>query len=235
MDLERALAKATTARERQLEAHGDLLGCGTLIDAELFIVQVLIGMGRSEEASSLAQQILVREPSTELDPVKYPPAMQRLWAEVARRSTDRILSEPDAGRLVDLGRSVGADWVVLGTCIKTSDGGEKLEVLLTRVSTGAVEARHAVTLGAQGQWASEARSVLAEQFPPPPPPPAEERPSPALVSSGAAEEDGKVWYRSWWFWTAVGAVVIGGTAGAVGGYYANQGDGATTVEMDPSW
>ncbi len=46
------------------------------------------------------------------------------------------------------------------------------------------------------------------------------------------DDGGDKWYKAWWFWTAVGVVVVGGTVGAVGGmggFDSSDGGGSVTV------
>ncbi len=237
LNLEEALDQAGQVRRKQLEAHGDLLGCRDLTEAELFMVQVLLDLGRKKEAMLLAEQILARQPLRRLDPAKYTPAMLALWAEVIRRKAGDEMLEPDSRRLSALGREAGVEWVVVGTCAGSGSEGEHLSVLVVPVDQNEGAKRHLVTLGSQGQWATSVREALAIEFPPTTTEMSQDTtiPIPAALDDSKSADSKKVWYRSWWFWTAVGAVVVGGTAGAIGGYYANQDSGRTDIESQFDW
>ncbi|MCP4676511.1 MAG: hypothetical protein GY854_13555 [Deltaproteobacteria bacterium] len=236
MDLEIALDQADEVRKNQLNAHGDLLGCSDLTEAELFMVQVLLDLGRKKEATMLAEQILARQPLRRLDPAKYTPAMLALWDDVVRRKASMNLTEPDSERLSEVGREAGVEWVVMGTCAGSGQGEDRLSVLVVPVDREGPAARHIVTLGTEGQWATSVRAALATQFPPPPDETSSaDEPAMPIANTASKKDTKKKWYKSWWFWTAVGAVVVGGTAGAVGGYYANQNDGPSDMTMNSPW
>ncbi len=236
MELETALDQADEVRKNQLNAHGDLLGCSDLTEAELFMVQVLLDLGRKKEATMLAEQILARQPLRRLDPGKYTPAMLALWDDVVRRKVNADPAVPDSKRLFEVGREAGVEWVVMGTCAGSGKGEDRLSVLVVPVDKEGPTARHVVTLGTEGQWATSVRAALATQFPPPLDETSNaDGPAMPIADTSTKQDTKKKWYKSWWFWTAVGAVVVGGTAGAVGGYYANQNDGASDMTMNPGW
>lgn len=236
MDLEKALAQADEVREFQLEVYGDLLECPYLIEAELFMVQILLDLGKRDIAAEMAGRVLERHPLMRLDPAKYSPVMQSLWADtVAARSPQEVF-EPDGQRLIGLGQKARVDWIVWGISAGSGEAGETLSVLLVPVNNGDGPVRHTVMLGSQGRWATSVRAALALQFPPPAGSLGNDvEMSPVSIPMTAATIQKTRWYKSWWFWTIVGVAVVGGTAGAVGGYYANQDHGSGSVEYEPPW
>lgn len=231
MDLEGALASATAVRDAHLEHRGDLLADPGLTEAELFMVQVLIDMGRQTAAAELAAQILIRRPDLRLDPGDHSPTMLALWSATVLGQAGRDPTAPSDEELAAIGRQVGVEWVVVGVWRSAPESGATMLVLV--VPTGGEEppSRHEVALGPRSGWAGAVRVALVERFPPPAPP---SRAAPPGLppgpdgSGGQVDEDGK-WYKTWWFWTIVGAVVVGGTAGAVGGYYASREEQSPTV------
>jgi len=223
MSLEEALAVATGARDDYLERHGALIAGEGLREAELFIVQLLLDLGRVTEALDMAVEVLVRHPQLRLDPVRYSPAMQALWLAAIERGADREPLEPGREALAELGREIGVGWVAAAVRKRTPDGSLWLAIVLVPVDDAESSSRHSIELGPRASWARDIRSALEERFPPPPPPPMPPDPDP-----GGEEPDPIVekhpWYKSWWFWTLVGVVVVGGTAGGLGGYYSSKNE-----------
>jgi len=223
MDLEGALENAEAVRDAHLAHRGDLLADPGLTEAELFMVQVLIDLGRQNEAAELAARILVREPALRLDPADHSQTMLALWSATVLGQTGRNPKAPSEEELAAFGREIGVDWVVVGVWRDGEDKGASLLVLV--VPTGGDEApsRHELALGPRARWAGAVRAALLERFPPPPPPTPPGPPPGLPPGDGDGQtDDGGEWYTSWWFWTVVGAVVVGGTAGAIGGYYATR-------------
>lgn len=223
MNLEGALEHATAVRDAHLAHRGDLLADPHLTEAELFMVQVLIDMGRQDRAAELAARILLRRPDLRLDPGDHSPTMLALWSATVLGQAGRDPKAPSEEDLAAFGRDVGVDWIVLGVWRSGEGSGASMLVLVVPTDGEQEPSRHEVALGPRSRWAGSVRTALLERFPPPAPP-TPPVPPPGLPpdgGNGEVDEDGK-WYETWWFWTIVGAVVVGGTAGAVGGYYANR-------------
>jgi hypothetical protein len=240
MDLAGAFEMASMVREEQLARHADLLGCRELTEVELFMVQVLLDMKRADEARKLSVQILNRNPKLRLDPARFTPVAQAFWAEMIRSQKGLKPAEPDYERLSEIGRSTGVEWVVMGNCAGSTEDGEQVVVLIVPTEKDKQVTRHLMVFDAPSEWSATVREVLEEQFPKPVPDKvtlvSNMSPMPAQQSMATEMGDvksGNPWYKTWWFWTAVGVVVVGGTAGAVGGYYGSQDDNATEVGMDP--
>ena len=227
---EQKLDQAREVQRAHRDHHGELLGCAQLIEAELFSAQVLLDLGRSEEALQLAQQILMRQPGLRLDPAAYSPAMQGMWSEAVRRRQGVAPDEPDTEELADLARAAGVRQVVTATWVGSGPEGELLDIQVVPADVHEPPSRHRVSLGAPSFWAAAVRSALWERFPPPVPPTTAIPPEEA--DAGVVDEEPAI-YERWWFWTVVGVVVVGGAAGAVGGYYASQEEERTSVTLDP--
>ncbi|MFO8072862.1 MAG: tetratricopeptide repeat protein [Polyangia bacterium] len=231
MDLRSALDAARRLREDFLESHGDLLGDPALAEIELFIAQVLLDFGRRDEAVAAAERVLAVFPQRRLDPARHSPAMQALWSSTVERLEGRDPAPPDCEELARLGVSVGADWVAVGVWTISGGGGERLVVHLVPAGEPQHASRHVVEPGARPAWTLAIRGAVMQRFPlPAEPPPAE--PPPSGEDGRAGGEEKRAWYRSWWFWTTVGVVVAGGTAGALAGYYANKDPGRPRITMD---
>jgi hypothetical protein len=224
MDLEGALAEAVAVRDAHLAHRGDLLADPNLAEAELFMVQVLIDLGRQTEAAELAARVLVRRPDLRLDPADHSQAMLALWSATVLGQTGRNPKAPGEEELATFGAEVGVDWVVLGVWRADEDKGASMLVLVVPTAGDEPPSQHVLALGPRARWAGAVEAALLERFPPPPPP---SPPSPPGLPpgpgdpNGEIDEDGK-WYKSWWFWTIVSVAVVGGTAGAVGGYYSTR-------------
>jgi hypothetical protein len=235
MNLEGALTHATAVRDAHLAHGGDLLADPQLTEAELFMAQVLIDMGRQNEAAALAARILLRRPDLRLDPADHSPTMLALWSATVLGQAGRDPKAPAEDELAAFGRDVGVDWIVVGVWRSGTESAASMLVLVVPTGGGEQPSRHEVVLGPRSRWAGSVRTALLERFPPPAPP-TPPGPPPGLPpdpngSNGQVDEDGK-WYKTWWFWTIVGAVVVGGTAGAVGGYYANREEQSPQVTGD---
>lgn len=233
LDLAGALTLAERTRDEEIAAFGDLLGCTELVETELLVVKILADLGRRDEARFAAEKILARKPGFSLDPAKYTPLVQAIWAAALERRSGVSPEVPDTSRLFALGRAVRVDWIAVGIGSSRPKGseGESLRIVLVPTMEGASPVERSVALGASDKWASAVRRTLTEVFP--------ESPAEAFSASGLAAvdpegvDDKPPWYKSWWFWTVVGVVVVGGTAGAVGGYYANQEEPSPDVTMSP--
>lgn len=97
--------------------------------------------------------------------------------------------------------------------------GDRVRLALTRVraADGAVVSRFDETTSTKDLGASVDRGLLKLWSSPPQPP----QPSTPV-------------YKRWWFWTLVGAVVVGGTVGAVlGATLGRNGEGTYTVRIAP--
>jgi hypothetical protein len=239
MDLEGALEHAAKVRDAHLAHQGDLLADPSLEAAELFLVQVLIDLGRQTEAAEIAARVLTRRPSLRLDAADHSPSMLALWSATVLGQAGRDPQEPSTDELEAFGRQVGVDWVVVGVWRSAPDLGNRLVVQVVPIGGDEEPSRHDVVLGPRARWAVEVRKALLERFPPPAPPvvppPAGGPLGPTGPAGGNGDQiDGDTeWYKTWWFWTIVGAVVVGGTAGAVGGYYATREEERPTVDGNP--
>jgi len=241
MNLEGALEHATAVRGAHLAHRGDLLGDDGLTEAELFMAQVLIDQGRQNEAAELAAEVLAREPSLRLDPADHSQTMLALWSATVLGQRGRDPTAPGEGELAELGREVEVDWVVVGVWREREEAGAGMLVLVVPAAGEEAPSRHQVALGQRSRWAGAVRTALLERFPPPPPP-TPPGPPPGIPSGGPGDPNGQVdddreWYKTWWFWTIVGAVVVGGTAGAIGGYYSTREEQTpeTVGEGDVFW
>ena len=232
LKLEEALAAARAVRDEEVARHGDLLDWEEITEAELFMVKVLLDLGRVNEALDTAVEILVRHPALRLDPVTYSPAMQALWLAAIERGMARQPTEPEDQELSGLGEAVGVNWVTAAVRKKNLDDTTWLIIKLVPAGKAERASRHPVALGPRGWWARDVRLALEERFPPPPDPVPEI--PPVEPPPGGGEDEVAPWYKTWWFWTIVGAVVVGGTAGGLSGYYANK-DENPQVTMDPGW
>ncbi|HUT78345.1 MAG TPA: hypothetical protein VM285_11695 [Polyangia bacterium] len=239
MRLEDALRLARDERERHLAHRGDLLRDPRLQGAELFMVQVLMDLGREGEATTVAEGILERNPMLRLDPAEYAPQVQALWASVVERRTGNAVGVPAEGELRELAVLLEADWLALAICNGNEAGEPGLLLRLVPADPMEQFSDHRAALETPATWGNAVRGLLLERFPPPAPADATVAdgggPDGPAVPPGDVEAEAPPWYRRWWFWTAVGVVVLGGTAGAVGGYYANKDPGDPRVTADFSW
>jgi hypothetical protein len=238
MRLEDALRLARGARERHLAHQGELLRDPGLEEAELFMVQVLMDLGREGEAAEVASRVLDRNPDLRLDPAEYAPQIQALWATAVQDRARRPVEAPSTEELRELGLLVGADWLALA--IWEGSGGQEAGLLLrlVPVELGREPSDHRAALGTRATWGNAVRGMLLERFPPPAPADGgggEGIPDGPPGGGVGVEEDGVPWFKRWWFWTAVGVVVAGATAGVVGGYYANKDPGDPQVTADFGW
>jgi hypothetical protein len=234
MDLERALALVQELRQVHLDHRGDLLGEEGLIEAELFMVQLLLDLGRVPEALDLGVEILMRRPGLRLDPVEYSPAMQALWFAAIERRSGRQPVDHSKQQLTELGQSTHANWVAAALTARDQDDVVSLVITLVSTKGGVESSRHSIRLGKRSWWATEIRLVLEERFPKSEP----QETIPPQIPDGPKEGDEidekTPWYKTWWFWTAVGVAVVGGTVGGIAGYNASKSDDHTTT-MDPGW
>jgi len=204
-----ALEAARAIRVDILSHHGDLLCDSRLTEAELLMVRTLLDLGELEEARSLAGAVLEREPGLRLDPVESPPAMQALWVAALEKRSGMQPKEQAADDLVAIGKAAGAAYAVAATAKRTPDGVGWLVLQIVPTAGPGGPSRHPMALGARGTWARAVRLKLEERFPPPP---SEVAATPVVpvVPPGPTDGKKKVWYKSWWFWTGVGIVVVGG-------------------------
>ena len=235
MNLEGALEHATAVRDAHLKHRGDLLADPNLAEAELFMVQVLIDLGRQIEAAELAARILVRQPDLRLDPADHSQSMLALWSATVLGQAGRNPKPPTEQELAAFGREVGVDWVVAGVWRSYDQQAASMLVLVVPTNGDETPSRHELELGPRSRWAGAVRTALLERFPPPPPP-TPPVPTPGMPPgpgdpNGEVDDDGE-WYKTWWFWTVVGAVVVGGTAGAIGGYYSTREEPNPTTGGD---
>ena len=205
---EEALDAARGVRATHLAHGGDLLVDPTLTEAELMMVRILLDLGDQTQARELAVSVLEREPGLRLDPVDYPPAMQALWAAALDKRAAMQPQEHAVEGLAAIGKTAGATYVVAAVAKRTPDGVDWL--VLQVVPTGESEkpSRHPMVLGERGAWARGVKLKLEERFPPPP----SEIATPVVPVVPASPTDGgkKAWYKSWWFWSSVGLVVVAG-------------------------
>ncbi len=234
MDIEQALALAREVRQVHLDHRGDLLGGDGLTEAELFMVQLLLDLRRVPEALDLGVEILMRHPGLRLDPVEYSPAMQALWLAAIERRAGRQPVEPSRERLAELGRSTHADWVTAAIIKRAQDDSVRLVITLVSTKPGVKPSRHSIRLGKRSWWATEIRLGLEERFPVAKPQEAITEKLPGGPEEGDEIDEKTPWYKTWWFWTAVGVAVVGGTVGGIAGYNASKSDDHTTT-MDPGW
>jgi hypothetical protein len=221
-----ALAAAQAVRDARLARRGDLLGDPVLVEAELTMVRSLVDLGDLEEARRIAVELLGREPGLRLDPVDYPPAVQALWVAALARRAAMQPDEPSAEAIAAAGRDAGAAYAISAVAKRTADGVDWLVIQIVPTAGGEKPSRLPMALGAQATWARGVQRELERRFGPPAaamPPGAPGVPTPA--------DEKKVWYKSWWFWSAVGLVVVGGavTGIAIG---VDKG-GGNSVTMDP--
>ena len=207
---EEALEAARAVRATHLAHGGDLLGDPTLTEAELMMVRILLDLGDQAQARELAVGVLEREPGLRLDPVDYPPAMQALWVAALDKRAAMQPKEHAADELDALGKAAGATYVVAAVAKRTVDGVYWLVLQIAPTDEAAKPSRHPMVLGEHGTWAKGVRLKLEERFPPPPPEIAQPLvPIPQGPIDGGKKK--KVWFKSWWFWSSVGLVVVGGT------------------------
>ncbi len=231
MDLQGALDAARRLREEFLESRGDLLGDPALAEIDIFIAQVLLDLGRRDEAVAAAERVLAAFPQRRLDPARHSPAMQALWSSVVERLEGRVPALSGREELARLGTSVGADWIAVAVWTTSGSGEKRLVVQLVPAEEPRRVSRHVVELGPRPAWALAIRGAVGQRFPPlAEPAPAE--PPPLGEDGRGGGDEKRAWYRSWWFWTTVGVVVAGGTAGALAGYYASRDPGRPKVTMD---
>lgn len=231
LKLDAALEAASGARGVHLAHRGDLLGDPGLTEAELMMVRILLDLGRPAEAGELAAGVLAREPDLRLDPVDNPPAMQALWIAALDGLAGAAPGEHDAGALATAAREAGADYAVAGVRKRTARGEDWLVVQIAPASPAGEPSRQPVRLGPRGSWARDVQGALEMRFGPArPETAAAPAPLPAVPPGDGKEK--KVWYRTWWFWTTVGIVVVGGVAIGVGAW-ASAEDGLG-IDYDPN-
>lgn len=239
MRLEDALRLARIERESHLAHRGDLLRDQDLQEAELFMVQVLMDLGRGDEAAAVAAGLLEANPSLRLDPAEYAPQVQALWASVVESRAGVAARLSPADELRELAALVGADWLALAAWSSDDSSEPGLRLRLVPVRPDEEVTEHFGTLGTPATWGNTLRGMLLERFFPPEPETdvafgPGSRHEPGIPADGV-EADPSPWYRRWWFWAAVGVVVAGAAAGAVGGYYANKDSGDPEVTADFQW
>lgn len=236
LEMPAALELAETVRKEQLAAYGDLLGCAELKEAELFTVQIYLDVGERDKAFALALEILGRDANIRLDPAKFTPAVLAFWSEAVERVAEEPEKKISVERVSELAVRAGVDWVVVGMCWNCAVDGKPLQILAVPANMPERAYRGSVVLGTESQWAVRVRENLAVPFPPPIQEEPLVRPMKPVSEKEAGElRDEKAWYRTWWFWTIVGAVVVGGTAGAIGGYYSGTSRGSTAIESQLPW
>jgi hypothetical protein len=219
MDLDGALAAAAEVRDLHQAHGGDLLVDPQLEEAELFMLKVLIDLGRQDEAARLAAQVLQRQPGLRLDPADHSPTMLALWSATVLGQSGRDPEQPDGDRLARFGAEIGVDWVVVGVLSGATGSESRLLVIVVPTAADEERSRHQVILGPTAGWTGAVREALVERFPPPALPPPVLPPGAPGYGDDGTVDDGTAWYKSWWFWTTVGVVVAGGIAGGLGGYY----------------
>ncbi len=234
MDLERALTLAQEIRQVHLDHRGDLLGGEGLTEAELFMVQLLLDLRRVPEALDLGVDILMRRPGLRLDPVEHSPAIQALWLAAIERRSGRQPVEPSREQLKELGQTTHADWVAAAMIKRAQDDSARLVITLVSTMRGVEPSRHSIRLGKRSWWATEIRLALEERFPVAKPRETITQKLPDDPEPGDEVDEKTPWYKTWWFWTAVGVAVVGGTVGGIAGYNASKSDDHTTT-MDPGW
>lgn len=215
--LDAALDAAAKARDAHLAHGGDLLCDPGLTEAELMMVRILLDLGRPREAEEIAARVLEREPGLRLDPVDSPPSMQALWITALERREGTAPAEHDVDALAAAAAEAGAEYAVAGVRKRASRGGDWLVVQIVPASGPERPSRQPQRLGPRGSWARDVQSALEARFGPAAPESAlAPLPLPAVPSGDRKEK--KVWYKTWWFWTTVGIVVVGGVAIGVGAW-----------------
>jgi hypothetical protein len=208
-----ALAAARAIRAEILAHGGDLLGDPLLTEAELLMVRTLIDLGETQEARELAVAVLEREPGLRLDPVDSPPAMQALWVAALDRTAAMQPQERGVEELAATAKAAGAAYTVAAVAKRTPDGVDWLVLQIVPAAGPEKPSRHPMALGARGTWARELRQKLVDRFGPPP---SEVAAAPvAPIAPGPTDGGKKVWYKTWWFWSAVGLVVVGGAVAGI--------------------
>lgn len=227
LHLRESFEAARAVREAHLAHRGDLLAEPALAEVELLMMRTLLDLGERDAAFELALLMLEREPGLRLDPVEHPPAMQAVWLSALEKRAAWQPREHAPEAVAALGKAIGTRWVVAAIAKRTADGAEWL--VLQIVPTGGDEkpSRHPMVLGERGTWAKGLRLKLEERFPPPPPEIA--GPSVPTPPEQPPEDGKKIWYKSWWFWGAVGLVVVGS---AVAGIAAAVDDGSSGGEVN---
>lgn len=240
MNIDKALEQARALRASIEADFGDVFDCDALTQAELLSVQMLLDLEQASDAEKLAQRILARRPLLSLDPVEYPPKMQALWARLARSDAPIAPKRPSTTRLRRLSEAHGARFVVFGRAFR-QEGRDVLEVTVID-ATVSEPTRALVPLSASSPWMADVRSALSQILPSAQVPQAEEAPdSPPSLDLGVpipprdddVDEASPPFYKRWWFWTAVGIVVVGAAAGAITAYSVANHKPTTAVEIDP--
>jgi len=220
MRLEEALVIAEKIRDDHLAHHGDLLSDKRFVAVNIFIVKLLLNLDRAVEATNLAIKILCRHPSLKLDPEQYAPSMQSLWLFAVKRLGDQCSFLPAEDEMIEIGREVGVDWVAAAIRKTNHNGKDLFIVLLVPTSSSEHSSRHSVVLGTSAEWTEDVRRALQQKFPP----------AKAVVASDVSlvspqkeatfsTVDKDKWYKTWWFWTGVGVVVLGGVGLGIGIHY----------------
>jgi hypothetical protein len=219
LKLDAALEAAAKARAAHLAHQGDLLGDPGLTEAELMMVRILLDLGRQREAGEIAAAVLDREPALRLDPVDNPPAMQALWLAALERRGAAEPREHDVDALAAAAREAGADYAVAGVRKRTARGADWLVVQIVPATAAEKPSRQPLRLGPRGSWARDVQGALEVRFGPAKSETvaAQAVPLPATPAPEDKKEK-KVWYKTWWFWTSVGIVVVGGVAVGVGAW-----------------
>jgi hypothetical protein len=231
MDLDEALALARRAQEALLGSDALLWACPELDAIEMFMAQILLDTGRDPESGEMMAQVLLRGTGVAPDPGKYTPAFRSLWSRTAEKVGEASRPEPDARSMGRLGAAVGADWVISPYLVSSKTRREALHLRVVSTSKKPVDASEAtVVLGALGGWSAAVRQALYPFF-------AEvaEDSRPAFLdqtSEVVEPATEKPFYRRWWFWTAVGVVVVGGAAVAIGVALANREPETPIVNID---
>jgi hypothetical protein len=223
-----ALEAARAVRAAHLAHGGDLLGDPSLTEAELMMVRLLLDLGDQVQAQEIAVGILEREPGLRLDPVDYPPAMQALWAAAIDKRAAMQPQEHAVEALAAIGKTADATYVVGAVAKRTPDGVDWLVLQVVPTGEGEKPSRHPMALGERGAWAKGVKLKLEERFPPPPSEIA--TPVVPVIPTGPTDGGKKVWYKSWWFWSSVGLVVVAGAV--VGIAIGLDKDEGNSVHMD---
>jgi len=218
LEFEAALAAAAAVRDARRARGGDLLGDPALAEAELMMVRLLFELGRADAAKELAVALLEREPELRLDPVEYAPPLQALWLAAVERRAAMQPAEHPVDALAAVARAAQADYAVAAVRKRTADGRDWLVLQVVPAAAGDAPSRLPVVLGARGAWARDVRDALAARFGPIAPEGAPAAPAIPIPAPAPADGGKAAWYKSWWFWTSVGIVVVGGTAIGVGAW-----------------
>lgn len=231
MDLDEALAVAQKAQEVLLGSDALLWACPELDAVEMFMAQIYLDTGRDPEAREMMAQVLARGTGANPDPGKYTPAFRSLWYQTAEELGGARFRDPDVRGMARLGAAMGVEWVVSPCLVSSKTQREALHLWVVSTSKEPVVTSEAtVILGASGGWSAAVRQALSPFFLEVVEDSSElflEQPSEAKKVAVQ-----KPFYRRWWFWTAVGVVVVGGAAVAIGVALGSQEPEPTTVKVD---